>query len=116
MEEILSRLRTLTSDQLREQITGAGIKCGPITATTRSIFEKKYARALLQNGSDGGDSVSQMNSESSNGVEDPPQELSPEAPPITKSPESSSENPPVYYGVCPQPDHPSDKEGTCLHS
>ncbi|XP_057177124.1 ankyrin repeat and LEM domain-containing protein 2 [Triplophysa rosa] len=113
MEEILKRLQTLTPDQLREQITGAGLKCGPITATTRSIFEKKYARALLENQTDGGDSVSQMNSESSNGVEDPQQELSPEAPPITKSPESSSENPPVYYGVCPQPDHPSVKDDVC---
>ncbi|KAG7480934.1 hypothetical protein MATL_G00061520 [Megalops atlanticus] len=52
MEAILSRLRELSADQLREEIIGADIKCGPITATTRAIFERKLARALL--GSEGG--------------------------------------------------------------
>lgn len=114
MEEVLKRLQTLTSDQLREQITGAGLKCGPITATTRSIFEKRLARTLLENQSDGCDSVSQMDSGSSNGVENLHQETNPEAPPVTTSPEVSSENPSVYYGVCPQPDQPSGKDGTCF--
>lgn len=48
MDAVLSRLKTLTPDELREEITRAGLKCGPITATTRSIFEKKLARALLE--------------------------------------------------------------------
>lgn len=47
MEAILSRLRGLTDDQLREEVIGAEIKCGPITATTRAIFERKLARAIL---------------------------------------------------------------------
>ncbi|KAJ8415386.1 hypothetical protein AAFF_G00423660 [Aldrovandia affinis] len=51
MEAILSRLRELSADQLREEIIGADIKCGPITATTRAIFERKLARAIL--GSEG---------------------------------------------------------------
>lgn len=109
------RLQTLTPDQLRQQITSAGIKCGPITATTRSIFEKKLARALLENQTDGSDSVSQRNSDGV--VEDlhPPineqneQEMNHEDP-ITNSPEISSEHPSVYYGVCPQPDDSSVKD------
>ncbi|XP_062445843.1 ankyrin repeat and LEM domain-containing protein 2 isoform X2 [Rhea pennata] len=48
MESILSRLKQLTADELREEIVKAGLKCGPITSTTRSIFEKKLAQALLE--------------------------------------------------------------------
>lgn len=113
MEEMLKRLQTLTPDQLREQITGAGLVCGPITATTRSIFEKRLARTLLEHPTDGSDSVSQIDSERSNDAEDLRQEPSPEAPTVTKSPEVSSDGAPVYYGVCPQLDDPSVKDGTC---
>uniref|UniRef100_A0A8B9J8U6 Ankyrin repeat and LEM domain-containing protein 2 n=1 Tax=Astyanax mexicanus TaxID=7994 RepID=A0A8B9J8U6_ASTMX len=42
------RLRALTADELREEFTKANLKCGPITATTRAIFERKLARALLE--------------------------------------------------------------------
>ncbi|XP_068099521.1 ankyrin repeat and LEM domain-containing protein 2 isoform X2 [Hyperolius riggenbachi] len=48
MEDILNNLRLLDPDELREEILKAGIKCGPITSTTRSIFEKKLARTLLE--------------------------------------------------------------------
>ncbi|NXY84473.1 ANKL2 protein, partial [Alcedo cyanopectus] len=48
MEAILSRLKQLTPDELREEIVKAGLKCGPITSTTRFIFEKKLAQALLE--------------------------------------------------------------------
>ncbi|NWI09411.1 ANKL2 protein, partial [Crypturellus soui] len=48
MDSILSHLKQLTADELREEIVKAGLKCGPITSTTRSIFEKKLARALLE--------------------------------------------------------------------
>ncbi|NXD78898.1 ANKL2 protein, partial [Halcyon senegalensis] len=48
MEAILSRLKQLTPDELREEIVRAGLKCGPITSTTRFIFEKKLAQALLE--------------------------------------------------------------------
>ncbi|NXG78436.1 ANKL2 protein, partial [Baryphthengus martii] len=48
MEAILSRLKQLTPDELREEIIRAGLKCGPITSTTRFIFEKKLAQALLE--------------------------------------------------------------------
>uniref|UniRef100_A0A8D0F186 Ankyrin repeat and LEM domain-containing protein 2 n=1 Tax=Strix occidentalis caurina TaxID=311401 RepID=A0A8D0F186_STROC len=48
MDAILSRLKQLTPDELREEIIRAGLKCGPITSTTRFIFEKKLAQALLE--------------------------------------------------------------------
>ncbi|NXP47522.1 ANKL2 protein, partial [Heliornis fulica] len=48
MDAILSRLKQLTADELREEILRAGLKCGPITLTTRFTFEKKLARVLLE--------------------------------------------------------------------
>ncbi|NXP06961.1 ANKL2 protein, partial [Thinocorus orbignyianus] len=48
MDAILSRLKQLTPDELREEIVRAGLKCGPITSTTRFIFEKKLAQALFE--------------------------------------------------------------------
>ncbi|XP_074897609.1 ankyrin repeat and LEM domain-containing protein 2 isoform X1 [Buteo buteo] len=48
MDAILCRLKQLTPDELREEIVRAGLKCGPITSTTRFIFEKKLAQALLE--------------------------------------------------------------------
>ncbi|XP_066870741.1 ankyrin repeat and LEM domain-containing protein 2 isoform X2 [Kogia breviceps] len=47
MDTILARLKLLNPDDLREEIIKAGLKCGPITSTTRFIFEKKLAQALL---------------------------------------------------------------------
>lgn len=46
MEAVLSRLRGLSADELREEFTRADVKCGPITATTRATFERKLARVL----------------------------------------------------------------------
>lgn len=48
VDGILSRLKQLTPDELREEIVKAGQKCGPITLTTRSIFEKRLAQSLLE--------------------------------------------------------------------
>ncbi|XFG09085.1 PREDICTED: ankyrin repeat and LEM domain-containing protein 2 [Capra hircus] len=50
MDTILARLKLLNPDELREEIVKAGLKCGPITSTTRFIFEKKLAQALLEHG------------------------------------------------------------------
>ncbi|XP_051692820.2 ankyrin repeat and LEM domain-containing protein 2 isoform X2 [Oryctolagus cuniculus] len=50
MDVVLARLKLLNSDALREEIVKAGLKCGPITSTTRFIFEKKLAQALLGQG------------------------------------------------------------------
>lgn len=50
MDAILARLKLLNPDDLREEIVKAGLKCGPITSTTRFIFEKKLAQALLERG------------------------------------------------------------------
>ncbi|XP_044052585.1 ankyrin repeat and LEM domain-containing protein 2 [Siniperca chuatsi] len=46
MEAVLSRLRRLSADELREEFARADLKCGPITATTRATFERKLARVL----------------------------------------------------------------------
>lgn len=48
MDAVLSRLKGLTADELREEIIKANLKCGPITATTRAIFERKLARTLVE--------------------------------------------------------------------
>ncbi|XP_054551423.1 ankyrin repeat and LEM domain-containing protein 2 isoform X2 [Talpa occidentalis] len=48
MDAILARLKLLNPDDLREEIVKNGLRCGPITSTTRFIFEKKLARALLE--------------------------------------------------------------------
>ncbi|XP_041058902.1 ankyrin repeat and LEM domain-containing protein 2 [Carcharodon carcharias] len=48
MEAILMRLKQLTPTELRQEILNAGLNYGPITSTTRFIFEKKLAQALLQ--------------------------------------------------------------------
>ncbi|OXB85009.1 UNVERIFIED_CONTAM: hypothetical protein H355_016131 [Colinus virginianus] len=48
MDAILSRLKQLSPDELREEVIRAGLKCGPITSTTRFIFEKKLAQFLLE--------------------------------------------------------------------
>ncbi|XP_051540667.1 ankyrin repeat and LEM domain-containing protein 2-like [Myxocyprinus asiaticus] len=119
MESVLKRLQSLTPDQLRDEITGAGLKCGPITATTRSVFEKKLARVLLENHTDGSDAP-QMHSESSESscqeLHQPINERNREEmnhdTETTENPETFSENPSVYYGVYPQPDDPSVKDGT----
>ncbi|XP_027807813.2 ankyrin repeat and LEM domain-containing protein 2 isoform X1 [Marmota flaviventris] len=50
MDAVLARLKLLSPDDLREEVFRAGLKCGPITATTRFIFEKKLAQALLDQG------------------------------------------------------------------
>ncbi|KAJ3604670.1 hypothetical protein NHX12_029410 [Muraenolepis orangiensis] len=46
MEAVLSRLRGLSEDELRQGLSRANLKFGPITATTRAIFERKLARVL----------------------------------------------------------------------
>lgn len=48
MEKILNNLKLLDPDELREEILKSGLKCGPITSTTRFLFEKKLARTLLE--------------------------------------------------------------------
>lgn len=50
MDAMLARLKLLNPDDLRQEVMKAGLKCGPITSTTRFIFEKKLAQALLEQG------------------------------------------------------------------
>ncbi|XP_041757240.1 ankyrin repeat and LEM domain-containing protein 2-like isoform X1 [Coregonus clupeaformis] len=62
MEAVLSRLRGLSADELREEFTRADLKCGPITATTRAIFERKLARVLAE--AEGSSSATETDSSS----------------------------------------------------
>ncbi|XP_053501945.1 ankyrin repeat and LEM domain-containing protein 2 isoform X1 [Ictalurus furcatus] len=122
MDTVLSRLRTLTPDELREEITRAGLKCGPITATTRGIFEKKLARALSEDQPgecsspevDGGEPSS-----SSDHAQSPPansEALRLDVSPSTRvsedaSQQASPESPSLFYGVLPPQDDPSFNDG-----
>ncbi|XP_039526272.1 ankyrin repeat and LEM domain-containing protein 2 isoform X2 [Pimephales promelas] len=108
MEAVLKRLQTLTSDQLREQIISAGLRCGPVTATTRSIFEKKLARALLE-----GSDVAVVHSGSPDPVEEPISETE-NGEETNHDAQTPTESPSVYYGVCPQLDDPSVEDGLPL--
>ncbi|XP_023127286.1 ankyrin repeat and LEM domain-containing protein 2 [Amphiprion ocellaris] len=58
MEAVLSRLRGLSADELIEEFARADLKCGPITSTTRAIYERKLARVLAGPESDQTDSSS----------------------------------------------------------
>ncbi|XP_040897670.1 ankyrin repeat and LEM domain-containing protein 2 [Toxotes jaculatrix] len=64
MEAVLSRLRGLTPDELREEFSRVDLKCGPITATTRATFERKLARVLAGSGN----SATESDNSSSAGV------------------------------------------------
>ncbi|XP_034168686.2 ankyrin repeat and LEM domain-containing protein 2 isoform X1 [Pangasianodon hypophthalmus] len=122
MDAVLGRLQTLTPDELREEITRAGLKCGPITATTRSIFEKKLARALLEDQLgecsrsevDGGETGS-----SSDHAQSPPAnsdvlrlDVSPSKHVSDDATQQASpESPSLFYGVLPPLDEPLVSDG-----
>lgn len=48
MEVVLIRLKGLSDAELCEEFVRAGVKCGPITSTTRAIYERKLARVLAE--------------------------------------------------------------------
>ncbi|XP_067106196.1 ankyrin repeat and LEM domain-containing protein 2 [Osmerus mordax] len=118
MDELLTRLRSLTSDQLRQQVIEAGLKCGPITTTTRAIFERKLARTLLETEEDDPGRPSSSNGELAGGGQGGNLDSSPdlisdgkEAHPSEEAQEVSvPDSPPVYYGVCPPREEASGKE------
>ncbi|KAF5906917.1 ankyrin repeat and LEM domain-containing protein 2, partial [Clarias magur] len=116
MDAVLSRLKTLTPDELREEITRAGLKCGPITATTRGIFEKKLARSLLED-QPGECTRSEVDSGSSSdhaqfppANSDPPNLDTNPSTQITEdgTPPLSPDSPSLFYGVLPPPDDASN--------
>uniref|UniRef100_UPI00398EA5DA ankyrin repeat and LEM domain-containing protein 2 isoform X2 n=1 Tax=Pristiophorus japonicus TaxID=55135 RepID=UPI00398EA5DA len=109
MEAILLRLKQLAPVDLRKEILGAGLSCGPITATTRSIFEKKLAQALLAS-QEGGEADSQAaltgdsaNTGDSGALSDSPKDV--DVSDLQSSTEQASggsaASPSLYYGVCP---------------
>lgn len=68
METTLSRLQGLSADELRDELIKANLKFGPITATTRAIFERKLARALVnEDGSSSSNGASETGISASTG-------------------------------------------------
>ncbi|XP_076159239.1 ankyrin repeat and LEM domain-containing protein 2 [Alosa pseudoharengus] len=143
MEEVLSRLKALTPEQLREEIVGAGLKCGPITGTTRAIFERKLARTLLesQGGETETDSPGKANDCSSNVANvvhcNSPEvkgseSLTDKQEQRTSSPgldsplggttgvkdgrSSPVDSPTHYYGVCPPSDSPGREDAIHVYT
>lgn len=133
----MSTLKALTPEQLREKILSAGLKCGPITGTTRAIFERKLARALLESQAAEGGEETQTDSpgktkDCSSDVANSDHDRSPEirssesqeqrtsSPGLDSSQgeenglhdgqSSSAESPTHYYGVCPPSNSPG-REG-----
>lgn len=119
MEAALSRLKTLSADELREEILKANLMCGPITATTRAVIECKLARALLENAGlpEPGGLSNALNAASPAEEGDVGYHLGlnpPEEEPLTeksalpasqygiKTPSNTPQvAPTLYYGVCP---------------
>ncbi|XP_058230651.1 ankyrin repeat and LEM domain-containing protein 2 isoform X2 [Hemibagrus wyckioides] len=117
MEAALSRLKSLSADQLREEILKANLKCGPITATTRAVFERKLARALVENAgvsvSESGGSApgATLAEEGDVGYHlglNPPEEeplseksASPSRHDVQTPNRTDQITPTLYYGVCP---------------
>lgn len=117
MEAALSRLKSLSADQLREEILKANLKCGPITATTRAVFERKLARALVENAgvsaseSGGSASGATLAEEGDVGYHlglNPPEEeplseksASPSRHDVQTPNRTDQTTPTLYYGVCP---------------
>ncbi|NWQ61717.1 ANKL2 protein, partial [Neopipo cinnamomea] len=131
MDTILSQLKKLGPDELREEIVRAGLKCGPITATTRFIFEKKLAQALLEQQGALEEAGSALPQEAAGNVPavnhdghgsaseetdfgycvglNPPEEdavthvncAAPACADSQTSAQTPSRDPPLFYGVCP---------------
>lgn len=109
MEAVLSRLRGLSADELREEFARADLKCGPITATTRATFERKLARVLAGPES----SATETDSSSSTGVSASVASIAEHAKPVScatsavattaastsRRPEAASEEIDFGYGV-----------------
>ncbi|XP_036384723.1 ankyrin repeat and LEM domain-containing protein 2-like [Megalops cyprinoides] len=128
MDSVLERLAALSPDELRGELIKAGLKCGPVTATTRGLFEKKLARAI-QEKQGAGSSTSETDCSAPPGLgqveqlQGDPQAPSkegdlglnpPEEEALTstvdelgsqadgQSPHTPPQgSPPLYYGVCP---------------
>ncbi|KAL6466145.1 hypothetical protein MHYP_G00262780 [Metynnis hypsauchen] len=131
MEAALSRLRALSADELREEFMKANLKCGPITATTRAIFERKLARAQLETAglseTEGG-AASGVSTEMGGAPAAPPPSAAageegdvgydlglnpPEEEPLSdknraasvqpdaQTPSKTTQTSPTFYGVCP---------------
>ena len=48
MEDILENVKSLDNGQLREKFQELGIKVGPITPTTKTLFQKRLAKAIFE--------------------------------------------------------------------
>ena len=48
MDEIFETVKLLDTAQLRSKLLEIGIKVGPITPTTKSLFQKRLAKAIFE--------------------------------------------------------------------
>ncbi|KAL3878496.1 hypothetical protein ACJMK2_030840 [Sinanodonta woodiana] len=48
MDDVLKDVRMLSVEVLRQKLDGYGVNVGPITQTTRSIFDKRLAKLIFQ--------------------------------------------------------------------
>uniref|UniRef100_A0A3B4BCN2 Ankyrin repeat and LEM domain-containing protein 2 n=1 Tax=Periophthalmus magnuspinnatus TaxID=409849 RepID=A0A3B4BCN2_9GOBI len=103
MEAVLSRLKELSADELREEFARANLKCGPITATTRAIFERKLARALAgpeTSESDAGTASAEISSNATKHATPVPSATAAATPTISSSTsEAAQEDLDFGYGV-----------------
>ncbi|KAM3867970.1 ankyrin repeat and LEM domain-containing protein 2 [Diretmus argenteus] len=106
MEAVLCRLRGLSADELREEFARADLRCGPITATTRAIFERKLARVLAGPESaaveaDGGSTAGDSGSAASSADQTKPMSCtaSAAAPATSSPPQAANEDAEFGYGM-----------------
>lgn len=121
MEAALTRLKSLSADELREEILKANLKCGPITATTRGVFERKLARALAENaglsGTPGEDADVGYHLGLNPPEEEPLSEQSVSAArhDVQTASRPAQAEPSVYFGVCPLWDDVLARNGEVSH-
>ncbi|XP_061673914.1 ankyrin repeat and LEM domain-containing protein 2 isoform X2 [Syngnathoides biaculeatus] len=98
MEAVLTRLKGLTADELREEFARADLKCVAITATTRSIFEKKLARMLAGPESGTTETENGSSARDADGVTSVPDHDKPLPCPISSVAASSGPNDELDFG------------------
>ncbi|XP_041357935.1 ankyrin repeat and LEM domain-containing protein 2-like [Gigantopelta aegis] len=91
MEDVLNSVKSLSVAELREQLIDRGHKIGPVTSTTKSLFQRKLANLIYKDkyGDVSGNEV-QIESKSSETTSRPPEKSCTVV---------CEEMPSVYYGI-----------------
>lgn len=95
MEAVLIRLKGLSAAELCEEFVRAGVKCGPITSTTRATYERKLARVLAEQegvASEADDNRSSLGLETAGDSKPASGATSEDAPAVVTASSRSSEN------------------------